>query len=69
MIDWLGSDLKYDIFAVFDVHFGRPPLTRDRFSSYRTYPFLAFNYLAYPRESALNPARSAKGHQVNEVSS
>lgn len=55
LLTWLSDTMSYDVYAVFDVQFDRPPLTPERFVSYRSYPFLAFNYLAYPRESALNP--------------
>jgi FkbM family methyltransferase len=50
---WLTGDLGYDVFAAFDLHYGRPALTADGFASYRRYPFLAFNYFAMPRAPGL----------------
>jgi len=41
--------LNYDVRAVFDVVYDRPPIDAATFLSYRTYPFLAFNYVASPR--------------------
>lgn len=58
LLTWLNEEQDYDVFAAFDVVFGRPPVTADRFASYRTYPFMAFNYLAYPRESADHPNKN-----------
>jgi len=60
LFDWLTGPMGYDIRAVFDAHYGRPALTRDTFALYREYPFLAFNYLATPRDAVTatrEPAR------------
>lgn len=40
---------NYDVFAVMDLKFGRPPLSLNAFQLYRTYPFLSFNFIAMPR--------------------
>lgn len=49
LFDMLTNELDYDIYAAFDLHFGRAPLTPEHFRSYRRYPFLALNYFALPR--------------------
>jgi FkbM family methyltransferase len=49
LFDWLTRAMGYDIRAVFDAHYGRPPISAETFALYREYPFLAFNYLATPR--------------------
>ncbi|QYK42612.1 MAG: FkbM family methyltransferase [Paracoccaceae bacterium] len=57
---WLTDEMAYDIRAVFDMHYNRPPITAETFALYREYPFLAFNYLATPRPAATanrEPAR------------
>jgi len=46
LYDWLTGDLGYGIYAAFDLYFNRPALSAAQFQSYRTYPFLAFNYFA-----------------------
>ncbi|MEY8838364.1 FkbM family methyltransferase [Cribrihabitans sp. XS_ASV171] len=57
---YLTEDLGYAVFAVFDLYFDRPALSTELFRSYRTYPFLAFNYFALPPETTARPAPSAK---------
>lgn len=52
LFDWLTTALDYDVFAAFDLHYARPALSPGMFTSYRRYPFLAFNYFAMPREVA-----------------
>ncbi len=59
LFDFLTADLDYAVFAVFDLYFDRPAISAELFRSYRTYPFLAFNYFALPAETA-RPAPSAK---------
>lgn len=49
MMRWLTGEMGYDVFAAFDLAFGRPALTPELFAAYRRYPFLAFNYFALPR--------------------
>ncbi len=44
----LTSDMGYDVRAVFDAYYNRPAITEADFAAYRTYPFLAFNYVATP---------------------
>lgn len=53
------GDLDYDVLAAFDFCYGRGPLSLDMFVRYRTYPFLAFNYLALPKtpRPSRNPDR------------
>lgn len=51
LFDWLTRDMDYDVFAVFDLFYNRPPIDAHMFASYRSYPFLAFNYFAVPRDS------------------
>lgn len=46
----LWGVLNYDVYAIFDFYYKRPPLTAEAFQSYRSYPFLAFNFLAFPSE-------------------
>lgn len=55
MVHWLGDDMGYDIYAAFDLFYGRPPISPEQFAAYRRYPFLAFNYFALPR-SGSSPA-------------
>ncbi|WP_108484971.1 FkbM family methyltransferase [Oceaniglobus ichthyenteri] len=45
----LTETFDYDVRAVFDVYYGRAPIDLTAFVSYRTYPFLAFNYIAQPK--------------------
>ena len=52
MFGWLTGRMGYDVFAAFDLYYHRPPLTAERFASYRRYPFLAFNYFALPRDGS-----------------
>ena len=40
----------YVLRAVFDAYYARPPIDAGRFTAYRTFPYLAFNYVASPRE-------------------
>lgn len=46
LFEWLTQTMGYDIYATFDLYYNRRPITADQFNSYRTYPFLAFNYFA-----------------------
>lgn len=48
----LTQDLGYDVFAAFDLYHDRPPISAEAFISYRTYPFLAFNYFAIHPDQA-----------------
>ena len=48
LYDYLTTEHSYTIRAAFDVFYDRPPISREQFLSYRTYPFLAFNYFAFP---------------------
>lgn len=41
----------YNVYALVDYVHGRSPLSQERFTLYRTFPFVAFNYLAVPGES------------------
>lgn len=43
---WLTRDMGYNIYGTFDLYFDRPPIDAKQFQSYRTYPYLAFNYFA-----------------------
>lgn len=52
----LSEDLGYDIYAVVDLCFGRRPIDLAQFATYRSYPFVAFNYIALPRGAALPAA-------------
>lgn len=52
LFDWLTGPLGYRINAPFEMFHDRPPLTKETFGLYRTYPFLAFNYVAVPVERA-----------------
>lgn len=52
LFDWLTSDMDYEIFAVCDYFYNRPPIDRMTFVRYRTYPFTAFNYVAQPRTAS-----------------
>lgn len=45
----LTEEMGYAVRPVFGEHFGRGPLSLDAFLACRTYPFLAFNYVASPR--------------------
>ena len=56
LFDWLTTEMDYDIYAAFDLFYDRPPITARQFASYRSYPFLAFNYFAVPK---VGPAPSA----------
>lgn len=56
LFDMLTGELGYDVYAALDVYYERAPLTRAQFKSYRTYPFIAFNYFALPRNHAAGPA-------------
>lgn len=49
LFELFTQTLHYDVRAVFDVFYGRPPIDAATFVSYRTYPFLAFNFIATPR--------------------
>lgn len=52
MVRWLGDEMGYDIYATFDLFYGRPPINPEQFAAYRRYPFLAFNYFALPRRGS-----------------
>ncbi len=43
------QELGYDIRPVFGWHFDKPPISEAEFMACRTYPFLAFNFVAQPR--------------------
>lgn len=58
---WLTDEMDYQVFAAFDLHFGRPPLSADGFRSYRRYPFLAFNYIALHRSTEPSRVQSPGG--------
>ncbi|MFC3613056.1 FkbM family methyltransferase [Lutimaribacter marinistellae] len=60
LFDLLTKELGYRVFAVFDLYFDRPAISAELFRSYRTYPFMAFNYFALPAETNARPAPSAK---------
>lgn len=49
----LTEDFGYDVYAILDLYFGRPPIDMQRFVTYRSYPFIAFNYIALPRGMTL----------------
>lgn len=49
LFDLLTGELEYDVFSVFDYHYKRNPISLETFRSYRTYPFLSFNFVARPR--------------------
>jgi FkbM family methyltransferase len=53
LFDWLTGEMRYDVRAVLDARWGRAPIDAATFARYRDYPFLAFNYLALPREMPL----------------
>ena len=46
LFEHLTEGLGYEVRAVFEVGHGTAPLTPALFERYRTYPFLAFNYVA-----------------------
>lgn len=50
LFEWLTGEMRYDVFAAFELFHREDPLTLERFRLYRTYPFIAFNYFAMPRE-------------------
>lgn len=52
LLDLLTRDLGYEVRPVFGDYYGKAPITRTEFLSCRTYPFLAFNYVARPIDSA-----------------
>lgn len=43
------GEMGYDIRPVFGWHFDKPPISEAEFMACRTYPFLAFNFIALPR--------------------
>ncbi|SDW58164.1 FkbM family methyltransferase [Roseicitreum antarcticum] len=49
----LSEDLDYEIYAIFDLYFGRGPIDLAQFAIYRSYPYIAFNYIALPRGMTL----------------
>jgi FkbM family methyltransferase len=49
MFNYWTEQVSYDVYGIFDYYYSRPPLTATAFQSYRTYPFLSFNFLAMPR--------------------
>ena len=49
LFDWLVNTAEYDVVAAFQYGHDAPCLTLDQFRLCRTYPYLAFNYLALPR--------------------
>ena len=55
LFGYLTGTLGYQVYPVFDIAFQRPPISAADFQRYRTFPFLAFNYVArHPdREPAL----------------
>ncbi len=53
LFEMLTTELGYDVFPVFGFHYGRDPITQAEFASCRTYPFLAFNYVAVPQNRAV----------------
>lgn len=58
LFHWLTDDLGYAVYAAFDLHYGRPAIDAAQFASYRSYPYMAFNYFAvHPQH--LPPATSA----------
>lgn len=52
----LNEDFGYDIYAIFDLYFGRGPIDLAKFVTYRSYPYIAFNYIALPGGTQLNAA-------------
>lgn len=55
---WLTGGLGYAIYSAGDLHLGRPPLDPAGFAACRTYPFVAFNFIAVPAGKA--PASRAE---------
>ena len=51
LFEFLTVDLKYEIFAVFELFHRNRPITINEFRLYRTYPFLAFNFVAITPET------------------
>ena len=45
-----SEQLDYDIRPIFGWKFNKPPISEQEFMACRTYPFLAFNFVALPRE-------------------
>jgi FkbM family methyltransferase len=52
LFSMLRDEFGYRIFAAFDLFHRRPAISADTFKSYRTYPYLAFNYFALSPERA-----------------
>jgi FkbM family methyltransferase len=46
LFSMLSNELGYRIYATFDLFHQRPAISGETFRSYRTYPYLAFNYFA-----------------------
>lgn len=46
LFSMLTDEFGYRIYATFDLFHQRPAISGDSFRSYRTYPYLAFNYFA-----------------------
>lgn len=47
-----SDQLDYDIRPIFGWKFKKPPISEQEFMACRIYPFLAFNFVALPRERA-----------------
>ncbi len=48
LYNFLTNELDYELYSVFDYYYERPCISEKTFISYRTYPFLAFNFIARP---------------------
>ena len=49
LFDLLTGPLGYDLRPIFGEHWGKAPITKAEFMACRTYPFLAFNFIARPK--------------------
>lgn len=54
LFELLTGEFGYDVFAVFDLYFDRGPISMETFELYRTYPFMAFNFIAIHRDTPAN---------------
>lgn len=49
LLDLLAGELDYEVRPVFGEFYGKAPMTQSEFLACRTYPYLAFNYVARPK--------------------
>lgn len=49
LLDLLTGEMGYEVRPVFGEFYGKAPMTQAEFLAFRTYPFLAFNYVARPK--------------------